>query len=685
MIKTKTRYKKMLKKSSKSYKSINFSTFGLQFPNKMKKYLLITLLTCINPLFAQDFLKEVNEIAEAELKSSSQLVNFQANPNTANYDVTYQKLEFTIDPAVYFISGNVTTQFLALENMNTITFDLSSITSISNPYYNNRITVGSVMMNNQSLSFNHNIFTKELIITFPTSLIAGTSHSVSVSYAGAPDDSEDGFTKSSHSGTPIIWTLSEPFGARDWWPCKQDLNDKIDSLDVFITAPSEYVSVTNGLEMGIVDNGNGTKTTHFQHNYPIPAYLVALAITNYSVFTQQAGTAPNEFPIVNYIYPENLTSAQNSLAVTLSIMELFENLFETYPFSNEKYGHAQFGWGGGMEHTTVSFMGSFGRNLIAHELAHQWFGNKVTCGTWKDIWLNEGFATYLSGLVVEGLDDEASFVNWKNSMIQNITSQTGGAVYLTDSEALNVSRIFSSRLSYNKGAMVVHMLRWKLGDAIFFQALKNYLADPALAFGYAITEDLQYHLENASGINLTEFFNDWVYNQGYPSYTLTVANNAVNQALITVNQTQSNSNNVSFFEMPIQVRLNGAGGQTVDVVLNHTSNGQQFIVNVPFAVTSATFDPNKHIISKNNSTTLGIKTVDWSNVIQLLPNPTSNYLTIEVPETMQIENITVFNNLGQVVSSSNEKVLMVSTFSNGVYYVNLTTSEGTFHKKFIKN
>jgi len=317
-------------------------------------------------------------------------------------------------------------------------------------------------------------------------------------------------------------------------------------------------------------------------------------------------------------------------------------------------------------------------------LAHQWFGDKVTCGTWKDIWLNEGFATYLAALVIENFDGATAFVSEKGSMINNITSQSSGAVYLSDSEATNVNRIFSSRLSYNKGAMVIHMLRWKLGDAIFFQALKNYLADPTLAYGYAITEDLHYHLENASGINLTEFFNDWVYNQGYPSYTLTVANNAVNQALITVNQTQSNSS-VSFFEMPIQVRLNGAGGQTVDVVLNHTSNGQQFIVNVPFAVTSATFDPNKHIISKNNSTTLGIKTVDWSNVIQLLPNPTSNYLTIEVPETMQIENITVFNNLGQVVSSSNEKVLMVSTLSDGVYYVNLTTSEGTFYKKFIKN
>ena len=622
--------------------------------------------------FAQTEEIDFEQMVEAEMKSASSLQAFAVNPNTLNYDLTYHELRFTVNPAVDFISGQVTSTFTALSPMNSVVFDLT-----------NELTVSTVTLGGSPLAFVQNA-SNELVITLPSLLNVGNSATVVINYSGVPSDAEAAFTQTTHSGTPVIFTLSEPFGARDWWPCKQDLNDKIDSLDVFITAPSEYVSVTNGLEMGIVDNGNGTKTTHFQHNYPIPAYLVALAITNYSVFTQQAGTAPNQFPIVNYLYPENLTSSQNSVAVTIPIMNLFEELFETYPFANEKYGHAQFGWGGGMEHTTVSFMGGFSRGLIAHELAHQWFGNKVTCGTWKDIWLNEGFATYLAALVIENFDGATAFVSEKGSMINNITSQSSGSVYLSDSEATNVNRIFSSRLSYNKGAMVVHMLRWKLGDAIFFQALKNYLADPTLAYGYAITEDLQYHLENASGINLTEFFNDWVYNQGYPSYTLTVANNAVNQALITVNQTQSNSS-VSFFEMPIQVRLNGAGGQTVDVVLNHTSNGQQFIVNVPFAVTSATFDPNKHIISKNNSTTLGIKTVDWSNVIQLLPNPTSNYLTIEVPETMQIENITVFNNLGQVVSSSNEKVLMVSTLSDGVYYVNLTTSEGTFYKKFIKN
>ncbi len=674
----------MLKNGKKCDKSLDFSTFGIQSSDKMNKILLFLFLFASFTVSAQDYLSEINEIAEAELKSSSALFDIQANPNTANYDVIYHRLEFEVDPAEYFISGNVTTNFIALENMNSITFDLGRITNTNNPYFSSRITVGSVMMNSQSLSFVHNANTKELVITFPTTIVSGTTNSISVSYAGAPDTAEQGFAIDDHNGVPVLWTLSQPFGARDWWPCKQDLNDKIDSIDVYITAPLQYVSVANGLQQSVVDNGNGTKTTHFQHNYPIPAYLIAIAVTNYSVFTQQAGTAPNEFPIVNYIYPENLTSAQNSLAVTLPIMDLFEALFETYPYASEKYGHAQFGWGGGMEHTTVSFMGSFGRNLIAHELAHQWFGNKVTCGTWKDIWLNEGFATYLSGLVVENLDGSGNFVSWKNSMINNITSANNGAVYLTDTEALNVNRIFSSRLSYNKGAMVVHMLRWKIGDENFFQALRNYLADPLLAFNYAVTDDLQLHLEAVSGMDLTEFFNDWVYGQGHPSYHVAVSNIGNNQASVMINQSQSHPG-VEFFEMPVEVRLYGNGGQVHDVVLENTTNNQPFFVNVPFVVTDVDFDPNRHIISRNNSATLGFNTVDLNNLIFLIPNPASTELTIKTAENILFEKALIFNNLGQQILETTSSDISVSNLPDGIYYVYLTTSEGSFHKKFIKN
>ena len=674
----------MLKNRKKYDKSIEFFTFGNQFFKKMNKILLFLFLLISFSISAQDYLKEINEIAEAELKSSSSVFEVEVNPNTQNYDVTYHRLEFDVDPAEYFISGNVTTDFIALEDMNSITFDLGRITNTSNPYFSSRITVGSVMMNEESLTFEHNSASKELIINFSNTLLSGTTNSISISYAGAPDTAEQGFETDVHNGVPVLWTLSQPFGARDWWPCKQDLNDKIDTIDVFITAPSQYVSVANGVQQSVVENGNGTKTTHFQHNYPIPAYLIAIAVTNYSIFTQQAGTAPNEFPIVNYIYPENLTSAQNSLAVTLPIMDLFEELFETYPYANEKYGHAQFGWGGGMEHTTVSFMGSFGRNLIAHELAHQWFGNKVTCGKWNDIWLNEGIATYLSGLVVENLDGPSNFVSWKNGVINNITSSNSGAVYLTNNEALNVNRIFSSRLSYNKGAMVAHMLRWKIGDEHFFQGLRNYLADPLLAFGYAVTDDLKFHLEATSGMDLTEFLNDWLYNQGFPTYTVSVSNSANNQAIITINQTQSNSS-VSFFEMPVEIRLYGSGNQVFDVVLEHTSNGQQFTVDVPFVVTDVDFDPNRHIISRNNNATLGLNALDLANVIQLFPNPSSSILKVDYPQNINMENIQLYSNLGQLVLESQNPLLNVSSLSNGIYYITISTSEGTFHKKFIKN
>jgi aminopeptidase N len=636
----------------------------------MKKTVLFILLIFINHSFAQTTIDTTSHIAEAEMKSASAVMNFATNPNTQNYDVTYQKLEFTVNPAVYFINGKVTTTFKALSPMSTVIFDLT-----------NNLTVSSVKQNNVAVAFSQSA--EELTITLQNTLATGSSAIVEITYSGAPSTGESAFITSTHSGTPILWTLSEPYGARDWWPCKQDLNDKIGGIDVYLTAPSQYTSVTNGVEISQTVNANGTKTTHFSHDYPIPAYLIAIAVTNYQIFTQTAGTAPNTFPVVNYFYPENFNSASSSVAVTLPIMNLFETLFETYPFSAEKYGHAQFGWGGGMEHTTVSFMGSFGRELIAHELGHQWFGNKITCGSWNDIWLNEGFATYLSGLVIENLDGNVPFRNWKNGLISNITSQNGGSVYVPESDINNVNRIFSSRLSYNKGAMVVHMLRFKLGDTHFFQGVKNYLLDGNLAFGYADTSDLKFHLEAVSGLSLTEFFNDWVYGQGYPSYQFQVENLVNNQVKITVNQTQSHSS-VSFFEMPLPVRLFGIAGQQVDLVLNQINNNQSFIENVPFAVTSMVFDVEKQLISKNNNVTLDTKQLQQNTIMRLYPNPASSLLNLQLSDDVILENVIFYNTLGQVIFTSTETSWDVSSFANGVYFLKVFNASGSKTFTFIK-
>ena len=639
----------------------------------MKSTLLYLFLFTFSISIAQSNLAELEEIVHYERKSAGQKLNFKANPNTNNYDITYHKLEFNVDPAVYFITGKVTTTYKALADMNSVTFDVSNVLNVS-----------SVKENGLDLTFIQNS-NNELVINLPSMQISGTNATVEINYSGVPPEANmGGFTTTNHNGVPVLWTLSEPFSARNWWPCKQDLNDKVNSIDVYITAPSQYVSVSNGIEPEAPIVNGDLKTTHFHHSYPIPAYLVAIAVTNYKIYNQVAGTAPNQFPIINYIYPETYDANIPRLDQTPLIMAFFESKFKPYPFKNEKYGHAQFGWGGGMEHSTVSSMFNFDRDLIAHEMAHQWFGDKITCGTWKDIWLNEGITEYMSGLVVENLDGAAPFVTWKEDKINNITlTSTGSNLYLNDTQALNVNRIFSGRFTYDKGSMVTNMLRWKLGNTAFFQALKSYLADPALAYGYAVTANFKSHLEAAYGADLTEFFNDWVYNLGFPSYDIVAQNWGAGQVKITVNQTQSDVS-VSYFEMPLQIRLLGNGGLTHDVVVNNTINGEEFIVSVPFAVTGLVFDPNKNIISRDNLETLGNDTFDSNKAVSVYPVPAENELNIQFPTNFTLYKVEIYNNLGQLMATDYKNTINTSQLFSGVHFLKIETSEGVFHKNFIK-
>lgn len=640
----------------------------------MKNIYLLLLIFSIQIVSGQEE-EDLCKIIHSERNAAAKMMNVTQNVNTQNYNVTYHELRLTVDPAVYYISGVVKTTFQALSPMNTVTFDMATALAVS-----------SVTLNNAPLVYAQSNY--ELVITLPSTLATGNSATVVITYAGVPPSGEAAFTIGTHpatNGTPVLYTLSEPYGARDWWPCKQDMNDKVESIDVYITAPSQYVSVSNGLEVSQTTNGS-SKTTHYHHGYPIPAYLIAIAVTNYQIYNQQGGlgtTASPYFPIVNYLYPESATSSITSLAPTPSIINFYESKFGNYPFRAEKYGHAQFGWGGGMEHTTVSFMGGFSRSLIAHEMGHQWFGDKITCGTWKDIWLNEGITEYLSGLVVEYLDGNTSFISWKSGKITSITSALNGAVYLTDAEALDVNRIFSSRLTYNKGSMVVNMLRYKMGDTAFFQAMNNYLTDPNLAYNYAITPQFKAHLETVYGSSLTEFFNDWVYNQGYPTYTVVAENLSSSQTKITINQTQSH-NSVNFFEMPVPIRLTGAGGQVFNTKLEHTSNGQQFIVNTPFTVTGVSFDPEKNIISKNSTATLAASPFELEGSIYLYPNPAEETIEVQLPAYVDLQQLTLYNIMGQKVLESKSSQVGISELSSGSYFVTIETTSGIFYKKLIK-
>lgn len=640
----------------------------------MKKFTFLLINIISLSAFAQKTgadTPEFESLVKSEMRAAGAVRKFTANLNTGNYDVGHQTLEFTVNPNNQYITGKVTTDFTAKQSMSSLTFDLD-----------NALTVTSVTRNGSSLTFTQNS-NDELVISLGTTLATGQQATVVVNYNGAPTWDSGAFVTDEHNGQPILTTLSEPYGAKDWWPCKQDLNDKIDGVDVYITAPSQYVAVSNGLQLGTTTSGSN-KTTHFQHNYPIPAYLVAIAVSNYSIYTQTYNGTLGSFPIVNYLYPEMQAITQPQLAQTLTIMQFYEDTFGQYPFHTEKYGHAQWNVGGGMEHTTVSFMNGFYRELVAHELGHQWFGDKVTCGSWQDIWLNEGFATYLSGLVVENQDGANSFTIWREQKVQSITSYPTGSVYIPANDTIDEGRIFSSRLSYNKGSMVLHMLRKKLGDATFYQGIQNYLNDTDLAYAYAKTPDFKAHMETASGLDLTEFFNDWVYNQGYPTYSAIITGPGPGNSHITLNQTQSDPS-VSFFEAPVPVRLHGTGGQVLDVVLDNTTNGQTFTVPVTFAIQSAEVNATYDLISINNTATLGTAALLANAGISLYPNPANTVLKAQVPDGISIKQATIYNTLGQkVMQTANAAEWNVSALSAGVHFIRLETSEGIIQLKFVK-
>lgn len=617
---------------------------------------------------------DMKGLIEKEKQSFTQKMNIgNTNPNTLNYDLQYQRMDVSLDPAVYNISGSVTSHFKPNQSMGSIYFDLS-----------NSLTVSQVKYHGTNITSFQQLPSKELKIDFPASIPANTLDSLTIYYAGAPSTSNDAFKTALQSGTPVLSTLNEPYGAQDWFPTKQSLNDKIERFDFKITTPSNYSVAANGKLMSETFPTGSTKLTFWRTMYPTPAYLIALSITNFVKLTDTIGNPP--FPFVNYIYPStnsNATSIAN-INWTKQVMNTFETYFGAYPFRNEKYGHMEFMYGGGMEHQTMSSMGGWSKQLIAHELTHQWFGDKVTCGAWNDIWLNEGFATFGEHLANEKLlMTSTEFLNYLQGQSNYITASTTGSVYVPDSGLSSINRIFDSRLSYSKGGYVLRMLKWILGDAAFYQALKDYHARPNLAYSYARTADFNASLLQSTGTDFTEFFNDWVYGEGYPTYTIKWMQGG-NQALFKVSQTQSSSN-VTFFEMPLPIKVTGTSGQTAYLVLNNTSNNQSFLESVPFPIASVQFNYEYQILEKNSTVTqdntLSVSSVEKES-FGLYPNPAKNEINLK--GINRAEDFTIHAVDGKLVGKGTYqpgKAIGISELVPGTYFI--TIDEKSI--KFIKH
>jgi hypothetical protein len=615
----------------------------------------------------------LQQISHSEMKHAAR----SSPPQTLavnNSDFVYQRCEWRVNPQVNYIEGKITTYFIPDQAISNIQFDLSVV-----------LTVDSIVYHNSTLSFSHafNILDGQFTAPLPATVI----DSVSVYYQGTPDTSIRGFHLDVHgpNNDPVMWTLSEPYGAMNWWPCKQNLADKIDSVDILVTAPLWYEVASNGVLTNDVTFAVQRQWT-WKHRYPIAAYLVAFAVSNYTIFTVDVPYAGDTVTVVNYIYPEDSVLAHFAIQQDIvPQMLLFDSLFGLYPFADEKYGHAQCNFGGGMEHQTITFLGGFWYELLAHELAHHWFGDKVTCATWEDIWLNEGFATYLSGLCYEHYTPTIYWRPWLIGKMQHVTMQPDGSVFVDDTTS--ASRIFDDRLSYAKGAMILHQLRWVIGDSAWYAAVNSYLTDTSTAYGFATTADLQTQFETASGQNLQWYFDDWFYGEGFPSYILNWSQDGSNVVTVWLYQYQSDPS-VQFFELPLPLYFKNGTTDTLIRVQNNMGV-QIFTIPLNFTADSLIFDPQIWIITDSamvnnvNENTLPVS-------FSLFPNPSADVLMFQSPYT-GICSVKIYDMQGKLVMNTTTSTdgsghgqVNLATLNYGYYNIVVTQEGREFKAPFLK-
>lgn len=637
--------------------------------------IFIVLVLFFQSAAAQDM--TTKDIAAMEAQAHVRLMTeTESSFASNNFDIKYYRCIWEVDPAVRYIKGAVTVYFTATAATNNIVFDLM-----------NALVTDSVKQRNSRINFSQQNNT--LSITLANNLPVGMLDSVSIFYKGVPPETGMGsFVLSTHAGVPVMWTLSEPYGARDWWPCKNGLDDKIDSLDVYLLHPNLYRAASNGLLQSEIPVAGNKTLTHWKHRYPIATYNVCLAVTNYQVFTMNVQLGNTSLPVQTHCYPESLANFQTNTFRVLDQLKYFSERYGEYPFIKEKYGHVQFSWGGGMEHQTSSFMTSTSESLMAHELAHQWFGNMVTTATWEDIWLNEGFATYL---MYSYLEDTRTPGNsfYRRALVNDVTSQPGGSLKVDDTTSVN--RIFNSRLSYSKGGFLNYMLRFVIGDTAYFRAVRNYLNDPLLKHGYARTADLKRHLEAESGKDLTVFFRQWYEKEGYPSFQVKFSQLGAGGVQFSLNQTTSHPS-VTFFETPVALLFRNATQQKT-VIVDHRTNGQQFIEQLGFVADTVLVDPEYWILTRNNS----VQKIDPINTgegsIEIYPNPISNPMNVYLRNfNANNAQVMVLNAAGQIMYrmqvglTNGAELLSIpsGSWSSGMYVLQVIAGDKKMRKQFIR-
>ncbi|MGB5530182.1 MAG: M1 family metallopeptidase [Ignavibacteriaceae bacterium] len=380
------------------------------------------------------------------------------------------------------------------------------IPAIDLNFYDN-FKINKLTLNNVETEYEN----EDTRLSIPYDSSQGTELKIEVQYEGTPKKAGlEGFVFGKRNGKSLVYNLSEPNYASSWFPCNDLPFDKT-LLDISITNDSGMVSVSNGILVDVTTSGT-RRTYHWKTEYPISTYLIAVYSSDYEHFADQyiSLDGKDTMKVEYYILPDKLENAKKDFSDQVKIIEYFSRTFGEYPFLKEKYGIAEFLWiPGAMEHQTITGVSSnmitgknFYEDTFIHELAHQWWGNAVGPKFWNDIWLNEGFSSYSEALYYESLTDKKAL---QSTMMGKYSNKFAGTL-------AEPGRFLFTNTVYDKGAWVLHMLRWEVGDSSFFKILRDYYE--AFKYSNASTLDFKNICEKVSTKNLNKFFEQWIEGEG---------------------------------------------------------------------------------------------------------------------------------------------------------------------------
>ena len=492
-------------------------------------------------------------------------------------DIQHYKFELKLNDDSNEISGKAIIDIRFLKSLKSFQLDLVGKKEDSKK----GMIVKKVLLDKMELEFDHT--DNKLNIILKESTISGAEHAFTILYSGEPIDGLI-IAKNKH-GDRTFFGDNWPDRAQHWLPTVDHPSDKA-TVEFIVTAPDHYQVIANGTQIEETNIDDETKLTHWKEAVPLPTKVMVIGVARFAV---NAAGYINHIPVTTWVYRQDRDDGFSDYKIAVDVLDYFYNKIGSYPY--EKLANVQSKTRyGGMENAGNIFYYENSVNgkqdqekLIAHEIAHQWFGNSASELNWHHIWLSEGFATYLTDLYLEDIRGREVFIeNLKTERKRVINYYKKNAAPIVNVKINDYNELLNPN-SYQKGAWVLHMLRKKVGDELFWEGIKSYYEK--YKFSNALSEDFQKVMEEVSGKKLDSFFKQWLYQAGHPILEIDVSKKA---SRITIQQVQKDG----LFNFPLDLDIIDKKGNKIRKTIIVDSSMKESDISINGKIKEVIIDPD---------------------------------------------------------------------------------------------